>query len=135
MPPTDSPYADDWREVARKDWQRARWMLENDDYEAVAYFLQQSLEKYLKAWLIERGWALKKTHELPLLLAEANAIRAGLVAHMDVCKRLAGYYFSQRYPSSGGPGASADDVARDREDTRLLIVDLFPDEPLDNPTS
>lgn len=47
--PENSLYHEDWKESAIKDWQRIKVMLKEKDTEAAAYFLQQSLEKHLKA--------------------------------------------------------------------------------------
>ncbi|HUF42029.1 MAG TPA: HEPN domain-containing protein [Verrucomicrobiae bacterium] len=63
--------ADEWLRIARKDWRRAERNLEDRDPEAAGFFLQQSLEKYLKAFLLKRHWKLRKIHELDALLDEA----------------------------------------------------------------
>ena len=39
----NSLYPEDWIERARKDWERIERNLNDDDPEAVAFFLQQSL--------------------------------------------------------------------------------------------
>lgn len=69
--PEDSLYPPDWLKVAQKDWHRMEIMLNEEDAEAAGYFLQQSLEKYLKAFLLEKGWKLKKIHEMDALLDDA----------------------------------------------------------------
>jgi HEPN domain-containing protein len=61
----------EWISIARKDWSRVYHMLQYDDFEASGLFLQQSLEKYLKAFLLQQGWKLWKIHELDALLDEA----------------------------------------------------------------
>ena len=50
-----SLYPDSWKGVVRKDWHRMDVLLDDDDAEGAAFFLQQSLEKYLKAFLLEKG--------------------------------------------------------------------------------
>jgi HEPN domain-containing protein len=45
----------EWIRVARKDWTRAQRNLKDRDVEAAGFFLQQSLEKYLKL-SGERQW-------------------------------------------------------------------------------
>ena len=42
-----SIYPADWIAVARKDWHRMTVLLEDGDPDGAAFFLQQSLEKYL----------------------------------------------------------------------------------------
>jgi HEPN domain-containing protein len=54
----------DWIRIARKDWQRIGRNLKENDAEAAGFYLQQALEKYLKAFLIQHGWKLKKIHTL-----------------------------------------------------------------------
>ncbi len=51
----NSLYPDDWKKAARKDWHRIAVLLEDNDADGAAFFLQQSIEKYLKAFLLERG--------------------------------------------------------------------------------
>jgi HEPN domain-containing protein len=61
----------EWLKVARNDWRRVGRNLKEDDVIAAGFFLQQSIEKYLKAFLIKHGWKLKKIHRLDALLDEA----------------------------------------------------------------
>ena len=42
---------EEWKTVAQRDWERVKRNLRDDDAEAAGFFLQQSLEKYLKAFL------------------------------------------------------------------------------------
>lgn len=60
----DSSSTLDWLKVARKDWTRARHMLEKEDAEAAGFFLQQSLEKYLKAVLYSMDGDYEKSTNL-----------------------------------------------------------------------
>ena len=85
-------------EVARKDWRRVQNMLEKKDAEAAGFFLQQSLEKYLKGFLLRQGWKLKKIHELDALLDDAVKYNPNLKVFYELCDRVAGYYFADRYP-------------------------------------
>jgi HEPN domain-containing protein len=63
--------SEEWLQIARKDFKRAKKNLDDCDVEVAGFFLQQSLEKYLKAFLLQRGWQLKKIHTLHVLLDEA----------------------------------------------------------------
>lgn len=129
MTAKDSGYAEDWKAIARRDRGRMKLLLDAEDPEGAAYFLQQSIEKYLKAWLLERGWKLKKTHELSLLLSEACKYDPDLALHESVCDRLAGYYSSQRYPTVTESGLSRSDVESDLAQAEALLLALFPKEP------
>jgi HEPN domain-containing protein len=87
--------ADDWVQIARKDWRRAERNLEDRDSEAAGFFLQQSLEKYLKAFLIKHHWKLRKIHELDALLDEAAKFQEELESYRNLCERVSGYYFAE----------------------------------------
>ena len=52
-----SLYPDSWKGVVRKDWHRMDVLLDDDDAEGAAFFLQQSLENYkgLKYYLNHNG--------------------------------------------------------------------------------
>jgi HEPN domain-containing protein len=67
--------------------------------------LQQSVEKYFKGWLLDRGWALRRTHEVDRLLDDATNYDPSLQPFRALCERLSGYYLVERYPSPspGGP--------------------------------
>ena len=93
--------ASDWMIIARKDWNRIHHMLEYDDFEASGLFLQQSLEKYIKAFLFQHGWKLRKIHELDALLDEAVKYKPNLENFRDLCERVSGYYLAERYPPLG----------------------------------
>jgi HEPN domain-containing protein len=80
--------AEDWLKIARKDWQRIGRNLRARDLEAAAFFLQQSLEKYLKAFLLSRQWKLRRIHELDALLDEAVRHDSALEVFRDLCERV-----------------------------------------------
>ena len=78
-------FPSDWLEIARKDWTRTLHMLDKEDAEAASFFFQQSLEKYLKAFLLQHGWKLRKIHELDALLDNAAKHNPGLEDFRDLC--------------------------------------------------
>ncbi len=51
----DSIYPDDWLRIAVKDWSRVKFLLVVHDHEAAGFYLQQAIEKFLKAFLLSRG--------------------------------------------------------------------------------
>lgn len=122
---------EEWRQVARKDWTRVKRQLEDGDAEAAGYFLQQSLEKYLKAFLLQHGWPLKKIHALHDLLSDAVIRQPVLEEFRGLCERLSGYYIAERYPPLVSSDLTCADVERDREQARQLIQAMLPDERLD----
>lgn len=124
----DSLYPADWRAVGRQDWHRIHVMLVDGDAEAAGLFLQQSLEKFLKAYLLGKGWRLKKVHTLQSLLDEAAIHDRALLPFRSQCERVSAFYMAERYPTLGGTGLEIDEVKPLLPESRALIATLFPDE-------
>jgi HEPN domain-containing protein len=120
----------EWLEAARRDWHRVKRRVDEGDTEDAAFHLQQALEKFLKGFLIGRGWELRRIHTLPALLDEAAHHHAGLDSFRDVCERVSEYYLLERYPPLIRP-SDRDQLLKDVQDARTLILNLFPDEQLD----
>ncbi|OGQ84064.1 MAG: hypothetical protein A3F90_14845 [Deltaproteobacteria bacterium RIFCSPLOWO2_12_FULL_60_19] len=122
--------AEEWLKIARKDWQRIGRNLRAHDLEAGAFFLQQSLEKYLKAFLLSQEWKLRKIHELDALLDEALRHDPALEVFRDLCERVSGYYFAERYPPLGAFDLDPEDLREDLKAARSFVKTMFPDEKL-----
>jgi len=121
---------EDWLKIARKDWERAKRNLEDEDPEAAGFFLQQSVEKYLKAFLLQHGWKLKKIHELDALLDEAIAYEPTLQTFYKFCERITGYYFADRYPPLGALEITCEDIKKDLIEAKKFIKEIFPEEEI-----
>jgi HEPN domain-containing protein len=117
-----------WPQIARKDWRRAERNLRDRDSEAAGFFLQQSLEKYPKAFLIKRNWNLRKIHELDALLDEASKYQQELETFRDLCERVSGYYFAERYPPLSVLELSSADIKKDLKEARKFVKLMFPGE-------
>ena len=117
MNPDNSRYVHEWVANSDRDYDRARRMLNDDDAEGAGYYIQQSLEKLLKAYLIARGWRLERTHNLVELLEEAELHDALLGDYSATCVDAATYYYWDRYPQQDPP---PDEVAH-----RANIHDTF----------
>lgn len=126
----DSLIPEDWKKIARKDWKRIKRNLGEDDADAAGYYLQQSLEKYLKAFLLQYGWKLKKIHALHDLLSDAAVYNLSLESFRQLCERVSGYYFVDRYPPLVPSELSCTDVKKDLEEADKFIKTLFADEDL-----
>ena len=122
---------EEWKEIARKDYKRMKRSLRAIDAEAAGFFLQQSLEKYLKAFILKHGWSLRKIHELDTLLDDAAKCNPDLENFRDLFERVTGYYFVDRYPPLGVLDLTCEDVKKDLKDVRKFIRTMFPDEKLD----
>jgi HEPN domain-containing protein len=56
MPRNESLYPVDWLRIAEKDFVRAQHLLSIHDSEASGFYFQQAVEKFLKAFLLSKGW-------------------------------------------------------------------------------
>jgi len=88
----------DWLQKAQKDWRRVRRRLEEGDLEDAAFHLQQALEKFLKAYLLSKGWRLRRIHDLEVLLDEAVKYREDWEQYRLLCQKVTDYYLIGRYP-------------------------------------
>ncbi|HWF61098.1 MAG TPA: HEPN domain-containing protein [Nitrospira sp.] len=125
MDRTDSPYAEDWLKVARRDWHRIHVLLKDGDADGAGFFLQQAVEKYLKAFLLIHGWKLKKVHTLQSLLDEAAAFAPQVVALRPVCERVSGFYIGDRYPSVEAEGLQTEDIRRELLEAQLWGIGRY----------
>ena len=125
---SESSVFEDWIEIARKDTKRVRRNLRDRDVEAAAFFLQQSLEKYLKAFLLTHKWKLRKIHELDALLDDAAKYNPYLESFRDLCERVSGYYLADRYPPLGHLGLTVQDIGRDLREAGRFVKLMFPKE-------
>lgn len=52
----------------------------------------------MKAFLLSRGWRLRRIHDLEALLDDAVEHDPDLESMRPVCQRVTGYYLIERYP-------------------------------------
>ena len=98
--PLEEPFVPaEWYRLADQDIQRAKILLREDDYSGAGFFLQQCIEKYLKGFLLSKGWRLRKIHDLSELLNEAVVHLPALELFRKECHRMSRYYVVERYPS------------------------------------
>lgn len=121
--------AEEWRRIGRRDWHRISVMLADGDGEAAGFYLQQSLEKFLKASLVSRGQPLRKIHALQALLDAAVVNDPGAERFRPLCERVSGYYVLARYPGAG-EAPEVEQIRQDLGEARNLILAFFPDEKL-----
>ncbi len=107
MPENNSRYPRDWFERGRADIQAAEILLKHrGDIGVAAVLIQQAVEKYLKGFLLSRGWRLRKIHDLEVLLNEAVVHNREFEPFRDLCLLANQFFADQRYPgvASSGPG-------------------------------
>jgi len=126
----NTQFIEDWKKIAKIDWARVRRNLRDRDAIAAGFFLQQCLEKYLKAFLLTHGWKLKKIHRLDTLLDEAVNYDERLQVFYELCEVISGYYRADRYPTLGTELLACEDIEKDLEKAKRFILIMFPEEKL-----
>lgn len=121
MPREDSLYPADWLRVAEKDLNRAQHLLSVDDAEAAGFYLQQAVEKFLKAFLLSKGWRLERIHDLEALLNRALRHEPSLEPFRAACQKISGFYVVDRYPTVTDDELTDEDVRQAVEQVRGLI--------------
>ncbi len=126
MPRKDSLYPEDWRRIAEKDLRRVEHLLDFGDPEAAGFYLQQAVEKFLKAFLLFKGWSLKRVHDLEVLLNDALTHDPSLEEFRPLCQKVTGFYLVERYPLSVEPSITENDVRQSLLQTEQLVKRLEP---------
>jgi len=124
MPREESLYPADWLRIAEKDLGRVDHLLDVQDPEAAGFFLQQAVEKFLKAFLLVKGWRLERIHDLEALLNAALAYDPSLEPFRSACQKITGFYLMERYPFVVEAGLTEDDVRDSLTQVKLLIERL-----------
>jgi HEPN domain-containing protein len=60
--------------------------------------LQESVERFLKGYLIGKGWRLVKTHDLERLVSEAQKYDVWFSRFVSLAEQLTADFFAQHYP-------------------------------------
>ncbi len=108
MPPEESQYPRDWLRVAEKDCRR------------------KAIEKYLNAYPLSKGWALRRVHDLEVLVNEASVHMPGLERYVGACRKISGYYLTERYPFMDSPLLTLEEVSGSRDEIVELVELIRP---------
>lgn len=130
-PHKNAQVTEEWKKIARLDWQRMQRALRDEDSILAGFFLQQSIEKFVKAFLLSHGWKLKKIHRLDVLLEYAIKYNQNLEVFYDLCESISGYYMADRYPPFGILELSCEDVEKNIKEAKSFIQSMFLKEPKD----
>ncbi len=124
MPPNDTRYAREWLVFAEKELGRVTRTLRENDPEIAVFFLQQAVEKFLKAFLLSQEWKLIRTRDLVALLDDAITHDAMLNHFRLVCHDISLFYLDSRYPATLMGGWSKQDVRDSLRDVQGLIQQI-----------
>lgn len=94
-------YIQEWFGKGRIDIEEAEFLLKHGRaLEVISFHIQQSIEKYLKGYLIYKGWELEKTHDLRELLSEVIKKDKTFERFIPPVRKISRYYIESRYPFS-----------------------------------
>jgi HEPN domain-containing protein len=89
----------EWYEYGEEDRINAKLIFNaRGAVSGVGLHLQQSVEKYLKGYLIGRGWELIKTHDLELLIDTATGYDERFSKFLGFGRKVSTFYVKDRYP-------------------------------------
>jgi HEPN domain-containing protein len=89
----------DWVDYAKDDLEIARELLKSEfcPTRDIVSHCQQAIEKYFKAFLIENGWELQRTHNLVFLYKEILKIKDFSLSK-DLLIQINDRFETVRYP-------------------------------------
>lgn len=96
--PVDTP--EEWMKYAAENLQVAKHEIEHKvpAYHTICFLCRESAEKFLKAYLISKGWALKKTHDIVELLEYCSDYDKEFELLVEDGTVLNDYIANGRYP-------------------------------------
>ncbi len=115
----------EWFERGRADLEVAKILLAKDEYLDVAVFhIHQAVEKYLKGFLIYKGWKLKKIHDIESLLTEVINFDDEFQGCLDFSRKLTAFYYEERYPPGPVSSFSKKEIEKMLETAEDIINNL-----------
>jgi HEPN domain-containing protein len=135
MPPSNprAALAREWLDRAERDLRLARLALGDPSLVGLAAFhCQQAAEKALKAYLAWRNQPPRRTHDLPALLLQCQALEPAFGALQLAATTLDDYLTAGRYPDSGPipSAAEANAALHLAEQTVAVVRSCLPPEAL-----
>ena len=119
-------YPRDWFDKARRDIGRVENLLRaGDDLEDAGFHLQQAVEKYLKGYLLSKGWKLERTHDLVDLLNSAVKYEPFFEQFRPVCQQITEYYIEERYPSLVSSRLTKEEIREGLEKAKELASKIL----------
>ena len=121
MPAEDTTYPADWLRIAERDLARVETCLVAGDPELAGFCLQQAVEKFLKAYLLSQGWALRRIRDLEALLDDALRHTKTWEQYRAPCQQITKFYMLNRYPLPTAEPPAEDVICHHRQAVLPLI--------------
>ena len=120
----ESQYPEDWFRVGEKELKRASFLLAGTDLSGAGFNIHQAVEKYLKGYLLSRGWELRRIHDLEALLNEAVTHDAAFESFRAACLKMNQYYLEERYPFTVPSELTEGEIKESLEAAEKLIQEV-----------
>ncbi len=117
----ESVYPQDWFKIGAKELERADNLLGLGDLQGAGFNIQQAVEKYLKGFLLSKGWKLRRVHDLETLLNEALDYEASFEGFRQECLKITDYYLEERYPFTIASELTPEEVKRSLQTAKEMI--------------
>jgi HEPN domain-containing protein len=104
------PLTREWADKAEGDFLVATQIMRRSKqrvFDAACFHCQQTVEKYLKARLVEAGHPFPKTHDLEVLLDLLLQVEPLWLAYKPAAKNLTDFAVNFRYPGDNATLAEA----------------------------
>lgn len=91
----------EWLKQAKDELGMAKYLLKGEYYKGSCYHAQQSIEKFIKAGLLARGWELERIHSIERLLSLSHDFGISVSISDDDATFIDSIYRG-RYPAEAG---------------------------------
>ena len=125
MERNDFLYPEDWFRIGAKEINRAETLLGSGDLEGAGFNIQQSLEKYLKGYLLSKGWKLRRIHRLDIILNDVIAYEPSFEEFRKECLKITEYYIEERYPATVSSNLTEEEVKNSLYIARKIIDNVL----------
>lgn len=127
--PTDEKNAADWFAFAEERLRAADTLWKCEGLTAAGIeMLQEAAERYLKGYLIAKGWSLIRTHDLTKLIHDTLPYSPGFADFYPLAEELTRDFFAQHYPGGDmtGVGENYELLRQQTGDLVALIQKSLP---------
>lgn len=115
----------EWFLRGEHDLQSAKLLLQQGGpTDTIAVLLQQGAEKYLKGYLLAKGWRLQRTHDLEVLVSEAATHDKSFSQFLDFARIATAYYVEYRYPPGPPPDYPQEEITQAMAQLQNLVAKI-----------
>lgn len=117
---TDESNPRDWLFLAKERLESADTLaVQRGPSYSVVELLQEAVERYLKGYLVSRGWKLERIHDLLPLVEAAAAFDQRFAAFDELAISLTEQFWEQHYP-----GGDLTEVGSDFSELRQAVGEM-----------